>query len=41
MASYNRERLDEALGYQSPAEYESALTVTSQPASQLTAHKFG
>jgi transposase InsO family protein len=36
VAWYNQERLHEALGYQSPAEYEAALTGTSQPASQPT-----
>lgn len=34
VAWYNQERLHEALGYQSPAEYEAALTGTSQPTSQ-------
>jgi putative transposase len=33
---YSQERLHEALGYQSPAEYEAALTGTSQPVSQPT-----
>jgi putative transposase len=33
---YNQERLHEALGYQSPAEYAAALTGTSQPVSQPT-----
>ncbi|WP_407662075.1 IS3 family transposase [Mycolicibacterium elephantis] len=33
---YNQERLHEALGYVPPAEYEAALTGTSQPASQPT-----
>jgi len=36
LAWYNQERLHEALGYRSPAEYEAALSGTSQPASQLT-----
>ena len=36
VAWYNQERLHEALGYQSPAEYEAALTGTSHPASQPT-----
>ena len=31
---YNQERLHEALGYQSPAEYETALTADSEHASQ-------
>jgi putative transposase len=33
---YNEERLHETLGYVPPAEYEAALTGTSQPASQPT-----
>ena len=36
VAWYNQERLHEALGYQSPAEYEAALTGASHPASQPT-----
>ena len=36
VAWYNQERLHEALGYESPAEYEAALTGTSKPASQPT-----
>jgi hypothetical protein len=32
----HQERLHEALDYQSPAEYEAALTGTSHPASQPT-----
>lgn len=33
---YNQERLHEALGYVPPAEYEAALTATSDTASQPT-----
>jgi transposase InsO family protein len=36
LARYNQERLHDALGYQTPAEYEAALTGTSHPASQPT-----
>lgn len=36
VAWYNQERLHQALGYQSPAEYEAALTSTSHLASQPT-----
>ena len=36
VAWYNQERLHEALGYQSPAEYEATLTGASHPASQPT-----
>lgn len=36
VAWYNQERLHQTLGYRSPAEYEAALTGTSQPASQPT-----
>jgi hypothetical protein len=33
---FNQERLHEALGYMTPAEYEAALTGASHPASQPT-----
>ena len=36
VAWYNEERLHEALGYRTPAEYEAALKAASQPASQPT-----
>jgi putative transposase len=36
VAWYNQERLHETLGYVPPAEYEAALTGTSQPASPPT-----
>jgi uncharacterized membrane protein YkvA (DUF1232 family) len=36
VAWYNQERLHKALGYQSPAECEAALTGASHPASQPT-----
>ncbi|ULE32170.1 integrase core domain-containing protein [Mycobacterium sp. IDR2000157661] len=36
VAWYNQEHLHETLGYVPPAEYEAALTGTSQPASQPT-----
>ena len=36
VAWYTQERLHEALGYQTPAGYEAALTGTSHPASQPT-----
>jgi hypothetical protein len=36
VAWYNQEHLHEALGYQTPAEHEAALTGTSHPASQPT-----
>ncbi|PRC62690.1 IS3 family transposase, partial [Mycobacterium sp. ITM-2017-0098] len=36
VAWYNQNRLHEALGYRSPAEYEAALTAASPAASQPT-----
>lgn len=36
VAGYTQERLHEALGYQTPAEYEAALRAASHPASQPT-----
>ena len=36
VSRYNRERLHQALGDQTPAEFETALTTASQPASQPT-----